>query len=202
MADCQSSFHAIIIVLEGNVGAGKSTLLTRLAADATSMKTDLGGPWSKIAVRPIVEPIGEWTNVEGKNMLEAYYVDPHKYAFEFQSAIQHTYLQQLRRLTSRETVCERKNEDRLDIIIMERSFFSNRHVFTELAYKKGYLTKFQYDALTGEFQSAVAGHKFFPCLDGLVYLRAAPNKVTMAVSSLGALSDQFVLYFLVHESSH
>lgn len=201
MADCQSSFHAIIIILEGNVGAGKSTLLTRLSNDATSLKTVLGGPWSKIEVRPIVEPIGEWTNVDGENMLEAYYVDPHRYAFEFQSAIQHTYLQQLRQLTSCEAVRERENENRLDIIITERSFFSNRHVFTELAYKKGYLTKFQYDVLTNEFQSAVTGHKFFPCLDGLIYLRAAPNKVTIILPSLVALSDQFV-YFLVHESSY
>ena len=30
MADCQSNFHAIIIVLEGNVGVGKSTLLILL----------------------------------------------------------------------------------------------------------------------------------------------------------------------------
>lgn len=197
MADCQSSLHAIIIILEGNVGAGKSTLLARLANDETSLKTELGGPWSKIEVRPIVEPIGEWTNVEGENMLEAYYVDPQKYAFEFQSAIQRTYLQLLRQLTSHEAVCERKNENRLDIIITERSFFSNQHVFTELAHKRGYLTKFQYDVLTDEFRSAVAGHKFFPCLDGLVYLRAAPEKVTIVVlSSLAVLSDdQFVLYF-------
>ena len=102
MADCQSSLHAIIIILEGNVGAGKSTLLTRLVNDEASLKTELSGPWSKIEVRPIVEPIGEWTNVEGENMLEAYYVDPHKHAFEFQSTIQHTYLHLLKQLTSHE----------------------------------------------------------------------------------------------------
>lgn len=55
-----------IISVEGNIGAGKSTLLSLLDMEV------------------IKEPVDEWENTGGKNILEKYYEDPKRWAFTFQ----------------------------------------------------------------------------------------------------------------------
>lgn len=55
-----------IVSIEGNLGAGKSTLL------------------SFLNVKTIKEPVEEWSNVAGANILERYYNDPKRWAFTFQ----------------------------------------------------------------------------------------------------------------------
>jgi len=55
-----------IVSIEGNLGAGKSTLL------------------SFLKVKTIKEPVEEWSNVAGTNILERYYNDAKRWAFTFQ----------------------------------------------------------------------------------------------------------------------
>lgn len=62
------------VSIEGNIGAGKSTLLKVLDA------------WFKEGtVETMTEPVDSWKNCNGQNLLEAFYGDPKRYAFAFQS---------------------------------------------------------------------------------------------------------------------
>ena len=62
------------ISIEGNIGAGKSTLLKVL------------NEWfSEDTIELCPEPVDSWKNCNGKNLLEAFYGNPSRYAFAFQS---------------------------------------------------------------------------------------------------------------------
>lgn len=63
------------------------------------------------------------------------------------------------------------------VIVMERSFFSNRWVFTELAYEKGYLTRDEYEDLAYFFDINIKGWKHFPWMDAILLLKAPVNEV-------------------------
>lgn len=62
------------ISIEGNIGAGKSTLLRVLDA------------WfEQGTIETLPEPVESWKNCNGQNLLGAFYADPKRYAFAFQS---------------------------------------------------------------------------------------------------------------------
>ena len=62
------------IAIEGNIGAGKTTL--------ADIILEIMGPEH---VEILKEPVEEWQNVGGHNLLKAFYEDPKKYAYTFQS---------------------------------------------------------------------------------------------------------------------
>jgi hypothetical protein len=66
----------ITFCVEGNVGAGKSTYL--------SMISDIG-KCNEIQV--VQEPVEQWQNVKGENLLAQFYKDPKRYAFTFQQYV-------------------------------------------------------------------------------------------------------------------
>ena len=55
-----------VISIEGNLGAGKTTLL------------------SLLQIPVIREPVEEWQNFGGQDILKRYYHDPKRWAFTFQ----------------------------------------------------------------------------------------------------------------------
>lgn len=71
----------LTIALEGNIGIGKSTLLNQLEAL---------GP---ITIKTIREPLSQWTNNAGINLLEKSYSNPKKWSFILQSLIMTNLLQ-------------------------------------------------------------------------------------------------------------
>ena len=66
----------IIISIEGNIGAGKTTILEEL-------KTRMG---NSSYIKFVKEPVDIWETVrdeDGKTILEKFYEDSKKYAFQF-----------------------------------------------------------------------------------------------------------------------
>lgn len=61
------------ISVKGNIGSGKS-LFTEYLRQRLSSKAEV-----------ITEPVDEWQNCNGINLLDLYYKDPTKYAFQFLS---------------------------------------------------------------------------------------------------------------------
>ena len=55
-----------VISIEGNIGAGKSTLI------------------SYLNLLTIKEPVDEWLNIGGQNLLQKYYEDPKRWGLTFQ----------------------------------------------------------------------------------------------------------------------
>ena len=64
-----SSMAPRVIAIEGNIGAGKSTLLEALRGQGYAV---------------VPEPLGEWLNCEGTNLLGAYYEKPKRWSLTFQ----------------------------------------------------------------------------------------------------------------------
>jgi len=72
----------IVYSIEGNIGSGKTTLLQML-------RNKIPG----IVISP--EPIGDWQHVSKYNLLEAYYAEPHRWAYTFQNYALLTRMNQL-----------------------------------------------------------------------------------------------------------
>lgn len=67
-----ASKERLVVSIEGNIGSGKSTLL-EVVGD------QLAG------VELLAEPVDRWTDCNGVNLLQAFYDDPKKYSYCFQS---------------------------------------------------------------------------------------------------------------------
>ena len=65
-----------IVSIEGNIGSGKSTMLNYF-----DKFTD---------VELLAEPVKQWTDLKGHNLLHKLYEDPQRWSFQFQSYVQLT----------------------------------------------------------------------------------------------------------------
>lgn len=110
----------IIISIEGNIGSGKSTVLNHLK-DYYKNKTSIGN------VCFLDEPIELWNTVKDSNgvtILEKYYSNIEKYAFSFQMM---AYI-------SRLSIFRKAIKQNYDVIITERSIFTDCNIFAQMLY--------------------------------------------------------------------
>jgi deoxyadenosine/deoxycytidine kinase len=118
----------ILISVEGNIGTGKSTLLEYLKIHFNS----------NITIGYLEEPVNEWNKIKdktGHTILEKYYTDQTKYGFAFQMM---AYISRLSILKAA------LNERKYDIIITERSLFTDRHVFAQMLYDDKKIEEVEY----------------------------------------------------------
>jgi hypothetical protein len=97
--------------VEGNISVGKSTFLQRIANETIELR-DL--------VEIVPEPVDKWQNVgpDHFNILDAFYAEPHRYAYTFQNYVFVTRVMQ-----------ERESQGGIKPLrLMERSVFSDRMV--------------------------------------------------------------------------
>jgi len=142
-----SSKKKFTIAVEGNIGSGKSTVLTHLAKS----------PLCDV----IAEPIENWTNLKGHNILAMFYDDRHRWGFAFQAYAQMT----LAKLHAQPTNSLVK--------IMERSIYSARYCFVENLYQRKILQDAEYEILNYWFQMLISNDLCH--LDLIIYLRATPE---------------------------
>ena len=120
--------HPILISIEGNIGTGKSTLLEYLKIHFNS----------NITIGYLEEPVNEWNKIKdktGHTILEKYYNDQTKYGFAFQMM---AYISRLSILKAA------LNERKYDIIITERSLFTDRHVFAQMLFDDKKIEEVEY----------------------------------------------------------
>lgn len=103
------------VIVEGNIGSGKTRFLNHFKK------------YDNVCICP--EPIKEWQNCNGHNLLKYLYEDLSKWSFTFQSYVQLTMLKQHTLLTDK------------PIKLMERSIYSARYCFVEKMAKDGLITK-------------------------------------------------------------
>lgn len=117
----------MIILIEGNIGSGKSTLLELLKNKYKD----------KESIRFIDEPVNEWSNIKDndKSILELFYENKEKYSFTFQIL---AYITRLRLLLDS---IEKYPED---ILICERSIFTDKFVFAKMLKEQGYIDDIQW----------------------------------------------------------
>jgi len=136
-----------IVSIEGNIGAGKSTMLKHFQK------------YSDVEIVP--EPVAEWCDVKGHNLLQKLYEDPKRWSFQFQSYVQLTRLQLLNKRTTS------------SVKIIERSIQNNRFCFLENAKKDGSLSGAELEVLFSWY-NWLDKNLGLP-LDLIVYLRTSPE---------------------------
>ena len=60
-----------IFALEGNIGAGKTTIMKIIGQYFSSVEF-------------VEEPVKQWQNLGGMNLLDAFYTDPQRWGFTFE----------------------------------------------------------------------------------------------------------------------
>ncbi|KAG0610614.1 hypothetical protein M758_7G078500 [Ceratodon purpureus] len=153
----EGNLKPVRVSFEGNIGVGKSTILKLLQSH----------PRLQEITEILQEPIWEWQNVKGTglNMLDAFYKDPKRYAYLFQSFVFTTRFLQQNKAAS---------ESKADLLLMERSVLTDRCVFVKTSTEQGYFNPLEaaaydvwYDGVVSTLPNVVP--------DAFVYLRADPN---------------------------
>ncbi|XP_050311818.1 deoxynucleoside kinase-like [Anthonomus grandis grandis] len=137
------------VIVEGNIGSGKTTFLQQIARNEN--------------VCVLAEPVDNWRDVNGHNLLGLMYEDPKKWSFTFQSYVQLTMLQNHLQQTG------------APIKLIERSLYSARYCFVEKLAKDGLLPQPSF-AVIDKWFSWIKSQKLAE-VDMIVYLRTSPEVV-------------------------
>ena len=139
---------SFVVSIEGNIGSGKSSMLKFIENLNNEVIT-------------LPEPVSEWCDLSGHNLLHKLYQDPKRWSFQFQSYIQLTRMRLLRSPIDK------------NVKLLERSIQNNRFCFLELAKREGSLSNPELSVLYKwyEFLDDEMGLD----LDLIVYLRTDPK---------------------------
>ena len=174
----------IFVSIEGNIGTGKSTLIDKLQKHfaTNKMKTS-----KKIGYIP--EPIHIWnsvTDTQGVTILEKYYEDQKKYAFPFQMMAYISRLSGMRKAMHQD----------YDIVIMERSMFTDKEVFAQMLYHDGKIETIEYNIYKKWFNEFIGD---FPQI-WHIYIQAEPEVSEERVLKRQRQGEKIPLAYL--ESCH
>ena len=133
-----------IYALEGNIGAGKTTIMKIIGQYFTSVEF-------------VEEPVSQWQNLGGMNLLDAFYSDPERWGFSFEF---YSMLSKIKALLNA------ANSDK-PVIVIERSILSNR-VFMDLSHELGKLEEIEYSMLMNTYHFYL--QHVYPQLSGIIYL--------------------------------
>lgn len=103
------------VIIEGNIGSGKSTFLEHFKG------------YEEICTVP--EPVDDWTDFGGINLLQRFYDDPKEWATKFHASVLLTMFNGHNLVTDKR------------IKLMERSFFSVFKCFIPQMCNKGYISQ-------------------------------------------------------------
>ena len=139
-----------IYALEGNIGAGKTTLLKIIGNNFKDIEF-------------VEEPVNQWQNLGGMNLLDSFYKDPKRWGFSFEF---------FSMLTKIKALLNAANSDK-PIIIIERSILSNK-VFMDISKELEKLDKMEYHMLLNTYKFYV--QHVYPQLAGIIYLDTPVNE--------------------------
>ena len=133
-----------IFALEGNIGAGKTTIMKIIGQYFTSVEF-------------VEEPVSQWQNLGGMNLLDAFYSDPKRWGFSFE------FFSMLSKIKA---LLNAANSDK-PVIVIERSILSNK-VFMDLSHELGKLEEIEYTMLMNTYHFYL--QHVYPQLSGIIYL--------------------------------
>ena len=164
-----------IISIEGNIGSGKSTMVEYLKQNLKNDPT----------VCFLQEPVDIWntiTDENGVNIIENYYKDQKKYAFQFQMM---AYISRISLL--REAL--KKN---YKLIITERSIFTDANVFAKMLYDENKIEEMEYKIYKLWFDEFI---KDIPKIS-LVYVKTDPEICNRRVLIRNRVGENIPLDYL------
>ena len=142
------------ISIEGNIGAGKTTLFQQMQ-DYIS-EYELNNDKHIVFLR---EPVDMWEKTRdeetGKNILELFYENPPKYAFEFQMMVLASQTELIQKTVMENPQCR--------VIVSERSINAGHYVFTKMLCADGHISHIQYkiyvSMLNVAYPTQIKNHK-------------------------------------------
>ena len=136
------------ICVEAGIGLGKTTLIKSLERIVSSrLKED---------VEVVTEPVKEWRDVAGQDLLKLFASNPREFAFPTQVHILSTMSHQ------------REIQSKTNIRIYERSLDASEFIFKSVLYEDGMLTDLESNILSSLYLSLVSR---MPRVDGIIYLK-------------------------------
>ncbi|XP_038151374.1 deoxyguanosine kinase, mitochondrial isoform X1 [Cyprinodon tularosa] len=161
------------VSIEGNIAVGKSTFAKLLQSASPDWEV-------------MTEPVSEWQNIEGKtskerdssphatvsNLLQMMYQDPQRWSYTFQ-----TYSCMTRLRTQLQPPPARLlNSKALPVQVYERSIYSDRYIFALNMFELGCINATEWMVYQDWHSLLVEqfGHQVE--LEGIIYLRASPQK--------------------------
>ncbi|CAH2037136.1 unnamed protein product, partial [Iphiclides podalirius] len=166
------------VSIEGNIGSGKSTCIKYFDKFHN--------------VEKHAEPIQEWRNVSGHNLLGLLYSNMNQWSFAFQHYV---HLSRLKIQTSP------PSNPNITVKMFERSVQNSRYCFVENAKKQNFLLDAEYQVLLDWFDYTEKSLDI--SLDLIVYLKTTPQVVWERMMKRGRAEESEVpLEYLkqVHES--
>jgi deoxynucleoside kinase len=151
-----------VICFEGNIGASKTTVIQNLSK--------LIGEHKAVMLQ---EPVSLWRNLNGHNMLELFYNDPHSFGFILQTFVQTSLLHEYRKTIQQ---C-----DPGTIILMERSMSSSKEFFIPTMRRNGYINEYQ--EMISSYLCDVFS-ELFP-VDAVIYLQSDPKQCLTRITNRG-----------------
>ena len=116
----------MLLSLEGNIGSGKSTLMNELKKKV------------KGNVVFIDEPVSQWLDIQGVNMIERFYGDKKRYSFLFQA---------MAFVTRMEMLDAAMETNKTAVFITERCL-STDELFAEMLHEDGLMDDVEFDVYT------------------------------------------------------
>ena len=156
-----------IFCIEGNIGAGKSTLLNLLENKV---------PYCKV----VQEPVNEWKNVGGYDLLSAFYEDPKRWCFTFEFYSMFTLIKRIQEALLSDA----------EIIFVERSIYSNR-AFQIISYTLDKLDTKEMTILKEIFEFFKIE---YPTLNGVIYLDTNVELCLQRITQRGRKEENGINY--------
>lgn len=138
-----------LLLIEGNIGVGKTTFLKMLADFFPNAVC-------------ISEPCDEWQNIEGYNLLDAFYKDNKRWACTMQLYVLVTLVNKL----------QKSIRPDCDLYIMERSVYTSKYCFAQNLALMGMMNELEWALYCNAWNWYVM-QTILP--SGIIYLQADPE---------------------------
>ena len=133
----------MLISIEGNIGSGKSTFC-KYVKEYFSYYYNRP---DNMNIYFVDEPVDDWSSIkdDSGNLIEHFYKEPQKYAFCFQMTAYISRLASIKKIL--------RQAEPNDVIIMERSVFSDYNVFARMLYDNGDINEIEYQCYIMWFEN-------------------------------------------------
>ena len=172
----------LIVTIDGNIGCGKSTIMRYLEKNFANY---CGSKSNNCKICFLQEPVSSWESIgdaNGKSIITHFYENNERYSFAFQ----------VMAYTSRLSLLKEALKENYDVIISERSIYTDKFVFAKSLYdakKMSLIEYIIYLKMFDEFSTIINKFK-------MVYIRTSPEICDLRVKRRGRLGETIPLEYL------
>tara|TARA_B100000902_G_scaffold399020_1_gene468007 strand:+ start:2969 stop:3658 length:690 start_codon:yes stop_codon:yes gene_type:complete len=174
----------IIISFDGNIGSGKSSVVNYFEKNFEkycNVKT------SNYKICFLQEPVKIWESIKddnGKNAIEKFYENNERYSFAFQMMAYISRLSILKDALSKD----------YDIIITERSIYTDKNVFAKMLYDSNKMDSIEYQIYLKWFDEFAEIIKYIK----IIYIRTNPEICDLRVKKRNRAGEIIPLEYLIN----